>query len=121
MAQWSSPSLFHRVFLAAVKQSPIASILPRNDKRAAKGKTIVAHLGNGASLCAMHKCVSQATSMGFSTLGGVLMGTRPGHLDPGILLYLMRERGMSVSSLEHLLYHECGLRVRAPGCVRGNL
>lgn len=87
----------------------IASIMPRYDKRAAKGKTIVAHLGNGASLCAMHNCVSQATSMGFSTLDGVLMGTRPGHLDPGILLYLMRERGMSVSSLEHLLYHECGL------------
>lgn len=87
----------------------IASVLPRYDKRAAKGKTIVAHLGSGASLCAMRNSVSRATSMGFSTLDGVVMGTRPGHLDPGILLFLMRERGMSVTSLEHLLYHECGL------------
>lgn len=87
----------------------IASVLPRYDKRAAEGKTIVAHLGSGASLCAMHNGVSRATSMGFSTLDGVLMGTRPGHLDPGLLLYLMGERGMSVQALEHLLYHECGL------------
>lgn len=87
----------------------IASVLPRYDTRAAEGKTIVAHLGSGASLCAMRNSVSRATSMGFSTLDGVLMGTRPGHLDPGILLYLMRECGMSVTSLEHLLYHECGL------------
>lgn len=87
----------------------IAGTLPRYDKRAAQGRTIVAHLGNGASLCALENGVSRATSMGFSTLDGLLMGTRPGRLDPGILLYLMRERGMSVKSLEHLLYHECGL------------
>lgn len=87
----------------------IASVLPRYDKRAANGRTIVAHLGSGASLCAMHNGISRATSMGFSTLDGLLMGTRPGHIDPGILLYLIRERGMSAQSLEHLLYHECGL------------
>ncbi|WP_460043703.1 acetate/propionate family kinase [Pseudomonas sp. S2_H01] len=87
----------------------IASVLPDYDKKAARGRTIVAHLGNGASLCAMNNGVSRATTMGFSTLDGVLMGTRPGRLDPGVLLYLMRERGLSVKALEHLLYHECGL------------
>lgn len=87
----------------------IASVLPDCDPRAAQGKTIVAHLGNGASLCAMRNGVSCATTMGFSTLDGLIMGTRPGRLDPGILLYLMRERGMSAQELEHLLYHCCGL------------
>ncbi|MFJ5235882.1 hypothetical protein ACIP86_03935 [Pseudomonas neuropathica] len=83
--------------------------MPRYDQRAAEGKTIVAHLGSGASLCGMHNGVSRATSMGFSTLDGVLMGTRPGHIDPGLLLYLIREHGMSAKSLEDLLYHQCGL------------
>ncbi len=87
----------------------IAGVLPDYDQRAAQGRTIVAHLGNGASLCAMQNRVSRGTTMGFSTLDGVLMGTRPGRLDPGILLYLMRERGMTVHALEHMLYHECGL------------
>lgn len=87
----------------------IASVLPHYDERAANGRTIVAHLGNGASLCAMHNRVSRATTMGFSTLDGLLMGTRPGRLDPGVLLYLMRERGMDAEALEDLLYHQCGL------------
>ncbi|TDV56939.1 acetate kinase [Pseudomonas graminis] len=87
----------------------IAGVLPQYDPRAANGRTIVAHLGNGASLCAMHNRVSRATTMGFSTLDGLLMGTRPGRLDPGVLLYLMRERGMSAEALEDLLYHRCGL------------
>lgn len=87
----------------------IASVLPHYDQRAAGGRTIVAHLGNGSSLCAMHNRVSRGTTMGFSTLDGLLMGTRPGRLDPGVLLYLLREQGMSVQALEHLLYHECGL------------
>jgi acetate kinase len=87
----------------------IASVLPGHDSRAAAGRTIVAHLGNGASLCALRGGLSCTTSMGFTTLDGILMGTRPGHLDPGILLYLLRERGMTVQALEHLLYHECGV------------
>jgi acetate kinase len=87
----------------------IASVLPAYDRRAAAGRTIVAHLGNGASLCALRAGRSCATSMGFTALDGILMGTRPGHLDPGILLYLLRERGMTAEALEHLLYHECGL------------
>ncbi|WP_248800218.1 acetate/propionate family kinase [Pseudomonas sp. MWU13-2105] len=87
----------------------IAGVLPDYDPRAAQGRTIVAHLGNGASLCALHKRISRGTTMGFSTLDGLLMGSRPGSLDPGIVLYLLRERGMSVQAVEHLLYHECGL------------
>lgn len=87
----------------------IAGVLPEYDQRAARGRTIVAHLGNGASLCAMHNRVSRGTTMGFSTLDGLLMGTRPGRLDPGLLLFLMRERGMTAQALEDLLYHQCGL------------
>lgn len=87
----------------------IAGVLPQYDPRAAQGRTVVAHLGNGASLCGMHNGVSRATTMGFSTLDGLLMGTRPGRLDPGLLLYLMRERGMNAEALEDLLYHQCGL------------
>lgn len=87
----------------------IAGALASHDAEAAAGRTIVAHLGNGASLCALHNGRSRATSMGFTTLDGLMMGSRPGHLDPGILLYLMRERSMSAQALEHLLYHECGL------------
>lgn len=87
----------------------IAGVLPQYDQSAAQGRTVVAHLGNGASLCAMHNRVSRATTMGFSTLDGLLMGTRPGRLDPGVLLYLMRERGMNAEALEDLLYHQCGL------------
>lgn len=87
----------------------IAGKLAEYDSHAAQGRTIVAHLGHGASLCGLHNRVSRATSMGFSTLDGLLMGTRPGRLDPGVLLYLLRERHMSPQELEDLLYHRCGL------------
>ena len=72
-------------------------------------RIIVAHLGNGASLCAMQGLRSVDTTMGFSALDGLVMGTRPGALDPGILLYLLRERGFSAERLEELLYRESGL------------
>lgn len=72
-------------------------------------RIIVAHLGNGASLCAMQGLRSVDTTMGFSALDGLVMGTRPGSLDPGILLYLLRERGFSAERLEELLYRESGL------------
>lgn len=72
-------------------------------------RLIVAHLGNGASLCAMRGLKSVDTTMGFSTLDGLVMGTRPGSLDPGILLYLIKEKGYSPDLLEQLLYRESGL------------
>jgi acetate kinase len=75
----------------------------------ADSRIIVAHLGNGASLCALKGLVSVDTTMGFSALDGLVMGTRPGTIDPGILIYLMREKGFSVERLERLLYRESGL------------
>jgi acetate kinase len=86
-----------------------AAVLPTLDRRAAAGRTIVAHLGNGASLCAMDRGQSVATTMGFSTLDGLVMGTRCGAIDPGVLLYLINRRGMSPPDLERLLYEQSGL------------
>jgi acetate kinase len=70
---------------------------------------VVAHLGNGASMCAMRAGVSEATTMGFTALDGLMMGTRSGALDPGVVLYLMDELGMDARALETLLYRESGL------------
>ena len=72
-------------------------------------RVIVAHLGNGASLCAMLDGRSVASTMGFTALDGLLMGTRTGSIDPGVLLYLMDERGMTSRDLARLLYKESGL------------
>jgi acetate kinase len=87
----------------------IASVLPETDARAAGGHTVVAHLGSGASMCAMNAGRSIATTMGFSALDGLPMGTRCGALDPGVLLYLMDRHRMGVHDLEKLLYRESGL------------
>jgi acetate kinase len=76
---------------------------------AARGRTIVAHLGSGASLCAMQGLQSAATTMGFSALDGLMMGTRCGALDPGVLLHLLEVEGYDAPRLSHLLYHESGL------------
>ena len=76
---------------------------------AAHGRTIVAHLGSGASLCAMQGLQSVATSMGFSALDGLMMGTRCGALDPGALLYLMEIEKLSLQEVGQLLYHGSGL------------
>jgi acetate kinase len=75
----------------------------------AAGRTVVAHLGNGASLCAMRNGASLDTTMGFSALDGLVMGTRPGALDPGVLLHLLRRPGFTPERLEEFLYRECGL------------
>jgi acetate kinase len=87
----------------------IASVLPDTDPRAAAGRTVVAHLGNGASLCALQGGQSVATTMGFSALDGLPMGTRCGSLDPGVLLYLMDRHGLGARALEELLYQQSGL------------
>ncbi len=86
----------------------IARVLPEHSARA-DGRVIVAHLGNGASMCAMHGRKSQATSMGFTAIDGLMMGTRTGALDPGVVLYLMQEKGMDAKGIERLLYKESGL------------
>src|SRR6185436_8737497 len=82
----------------------IASVLPEHLDGRADGRVVVAHLGNGASLCAMEKRASIATTMGFTAIDGLVMGTRSGSLDPGVLFYLMRERGMTPDAVEDLLY-----------------
>lgn len=71
-------------------------------------RVIVCHLGNGASIAALKNGQCAATTMGFTALDGIPMGTRPGSIDPGVILYLV-EQGMDAKALEHLLYHECGL------------
>ncbi|RKJ97210.1 acetate/propionate family kinase [Alicycliphilus denitrificans] len=76
---------------------------------AARGRTIVAHLGSGASLCAMQGLQSVATTMGFSALDGLMMGTRCGALDPGAVLYLMEIEQLSLQDVGRLLYHGSGL------------
>ena len=87
----------------------IATELPDYAGPRADGRVIVAHLGHGASMCALIERKSQATSMGFTALGGLVMGQRCGDLDPGVVLYLMRERKMTVHSIEELLGHRSGL------------
>lgn len=76
----------------------------------AMGRVVIAHLGSGASMCAVREGKSVATSMGFSTLDGVPMGTRPGTLDAGVVLYLLGQKGMTVPQVEALLYKESGLK-----------
>jgi acetate kinase len=87
----------------------IASVLPGLDPRAAAGRTVVAHLGNGASMCAMQGGMSVASTMGFTALDGLPMGTRCGALDPGVMLYLMDQYHMDARTLEKVIYHESGL------------
>ncbi len=87
----------------------VASVLPSLDPRAAGGRTVVFHLGNGASMCAMHGGRSVATTMGFTAVEGLPMGTRSGSLDPGVVLFLMDEMKLGVREIERLLYHESGL------------
>ncbi|HEY4258694.1 MAG TPA: acetate/propionate family kinase [Schlesneria sp.] len=87
----------------------IAKCLPQIDPKAASGRTVVAHLGNGASLCAMQAGVSIATTMSFTPLDGLVMGTRCGAIDPGVLLYLMNQHGLDARDLERLLTQESGL------------
>jgi acetate kinase len=76
----------------------------------AMGRVIIAHLGSGASMCALAGGRSIDSTMGFTALDGLPMGTRPGQLDPGVVLYLIREKGMSAGEVEDLLYRECGLK-----------
>ncbi len=77
---------------------------------AAKGRVIIAHLGSGASMCAVADGRSVDSTMGFTALDGLPMGTRPGQIDPGVLLYLLTEKGLSAAALENLLYRESGLK-----------
>jgi xylulose-5-phosphate/fructose-6-phosphate phosphoketolase len=87
----------------------VASVLPSLDAGAARGRTVAMHLGSGASMCALLGGRSIATTMGFSVLDGLCMGTRCGALDPGAVLWLAGERGLDVREIERLLYDRSGL------------
>jgi acetate kinase len=87
----------------------VARKVKDHDEIKTKRRVIIAHLGNGASLCALLDGRSIASTMGFTALDGLMMGTRTGTIDPGVLLYLMEEKGMSRADLERLLYRESGL------------
>ncbi len=88
----------------------IASVMPEVAPEIAGGRVIAAHLGSGASLCAMKDGRSLDSTMGFTALDGLPMGTRPGQLDPGVVLFLISHEGMSPQEVERLLYHDCGLK-----------
>jgi len=87
----------------------IARLLRRRYPELAKGRVVVAHLGNGASLCGMSNGRSQATSMGFTALDGLPMGQRCGALDPGVVLWLIQQQGLSVEAVQDMLYKQSGL------------
>jgi len=87
----------------------VTSVLPTLAPEAQHGRVVIAHLGNGASLCAVRDGRSVATTMGLTALDGLVMGTRCGAIDPGVLLYLMDEHGMDARALENLLYLRSGL------------
>ncbi len=87
----------------------IASVLPDVAPAAARGRTVVAHLGNGASMCALVAGKSVASTMGFTALDGLPMGTRCGNLDPGVVIFLMEALRMDVRAVEDLLYRRSGL------------
>jgi acetate kinase len=87
----------------------IAGVLPGIVGDVAGGRVVVAHLGNGSSMCAMRDGRSVATTMGFTAVDGLPMGTRSGAIDPGVILYLLSERGMSIDEVTDLLYHRSGL------------
>jgi len=87
----------------------VASVLPEVAPKIAKGRVIVAHLGSGASLCALSNGRSVDNSLGFTALDGLCMGTRPGALDPGVILYLFQNLGLTAKEVEAILYKRSGL------------
>jgi acetate kinase len=88
----------------------IASVLPQVAPEIADKRVIVAHLGSGASMCALDRGRSVESTLGFTALDGLPMGTRPGQLDLGVVLYLLSEKGMSPAEVQDFLYRECGLK-----------
>jgi acetate kinase len=88
----------------------IAKTLPRVAPQVAGGRVIIAHLGSGASMCAVRGGRSVESTMGFTALDGLPMGTRTGQIDPGVLLYLMSTKGMSPAAVQDFLYRDCGLK-----------
>ena len=116
LADWFAlPRRFHdegirRYGFHGLSYEYIASVLPEVAPEIAGGRVVIAHLGSGASMCAMRAGRSIDSTMGFTALDGLPMGTRCGALDPGVVLHLIRTCDMDADAIERLLYHECGLK-----------
>ncbi len=99
----------HRYGFHGLSYEYIARTLPEIDPKNAACRVVVAHLGSGASMCAIREGQSVASTMGFTAVEGLPMGTRTGSLDPGVVLYLMRQKGMDGDAIENLMYKQSGL------------
>lgn len=109
------PELYHkqgiqRYGFHGLSYQHIAAVLPELAGEKAKGRVVVAHLGGGSSACAMKDLKSLASTMGFSTLDGLMMGTRTGALDAGVVLHLLTQMKMKLDDVDRLLYSESGLQ-----------
>jgi len=109
LPKWLTDRGVRRYGFHGLSYEYIAQALPKYDAKAAQGKAIVLHLGNGASMCAMAGGRSIASTMGFTAVDGLPMGTRCGNLDPGVMLYLMDELKMDARAVEKLIYQQSGL------------
>jgi acetate kinase len=109
LPKWLTERGVRRYGFHGLSYEYIAQALPQYDAAAARGKAIVMHLGNGASMCAMAGGRSVASTMGFTAVDGLPMGTRCGNLDPGVMLYLMDELKMDSRAIEKLVYQQSGL------------
>jgi acetate kinase len=109
LPRWLTERGVRRYGFHGLSYEYIAGVLPTYDARAARGRTVVAHLGNGSSMCAIAAGHSVASTMGFTAADGLPMGTRCGSLDPGVVLYLMDELRMDARAIENLIYRESGL------------
>jgi acetate kinase len=107
--RWVTDEGVRRYGFHGLSYEYIARVLPEHLGSQADGRVIVAHLGNGSSMCGLVGCKSIASSMGFTPLDGLMMGTRPGNIDPGVLLYLMDNKGMDSQAISRMLYKESGL------------
>jgi acetate kinase len=116
LADWFAlPRRFHddgirRYGFHGLSYEYIATTLPATAPELADARVVVAHLGSGASMCAMQAGRSIDSTMGFTALDGLPMGTRCGALDPGVVLHLIRAYGMDADAIEAMLYHDCGLK-----------
>jgi len=109
LPQWLRDKGIRRYGFHGLSYEWIVHYLHQHDPKLAVGKIIAAHLGNGASLCAIKNGISIDTTMGMTALDGLPMGTRCGSLDPGIGIYMARELGLSPAEIESILYKESGL------------
>lgn len=109
LPRWCAKEGLQRYGFHGLSYEYVAWVMARDHPEAAAGRTIIAHLGNGASMCAMSGGRSVATTMGFTALDGLVMGTRCGAIDPGVLLYLIERHGMTTADLQRLLYEQSGL------------